>query len=75
MNTDEKIKYLEVAAEIQQGIGYFEAQIKNKKTSIRIMAGNFPDLEAKYLNDIDTYERCIVRLQQRYTTALERCKI
>lgn len=54
------------AIELLDGINSFKNRIGMRKGSLKGFAGTFPNLKAKYLNEIDTFERCIVRLEERY---------
>ena len=60
----------QMCIEILEAIMRFEQQKKHKIESIEGFAGTFPDLRKKYVNDIDTINRCIKRLKQRYNHAL-----
>ena len=55
---------------ILEGIMHFEQRKKHRIESINGFAGTFPELRRKYLNDIDTINRCIKRLEQRYQRVL-----
>lgn len=44
----------------------FRQRRKQKIESINGYAGTFPKLKEKYLNDIDTINKCINKLEQRY---------
>lgn len=59
--------------EILEGIIRFEQRKKHKIESIEGFAGTFPELRKKYVNDIDTINRCIKRLEQRYKRILNGC--
>jgi hypothetical protein len=70
MDTKKEIKKHELCIEILEGISHFQNSIKLKKDSITGIAGTFPELRSKYLDNIDTYKRCIKRLEQRYNKIL-----
>jgi len=57
--------------EILEGIKHFEKKKERKIESINGFAGTFPELRLKYINDIDTINRCIERLVLRYQTILQ----
>jgi hypothetical protein len=59
--------------EILEGIIRFEQRKKHRIESIEGFAGTFPELRKKYVNDIDTINRCIKRLEQRYKRILNGC--
>ena len=56
--------------EILEGIIRFKQRKKHRIESIEGFAGTFPELRKKYVNDIDTINRCIKRLEQRYKRIL-----
>jgi hypothetical protein len=56
----------QVCIEILEGIQYFEQSKKHKIESIEGFAGTFPELRRKYVHEIDIYNRCIKRLEQRH---------
>ena len=66
---------LKMCIEILEGIMYFEQRKKHRIESIEGFAGTFPELRRKYVNDIDTINRCIKRLEQRYKSVLESLNI
>lgn len=63
----------QMCIEILEGIMYFEQRKKHTIESIDGFAGTFPELRRKYVNDIDTINRCIKRLEQRYKRILNEC--
>jgi len=67
MKTKDLIKKHKTCIEILEAIEVFESLIEHKALSIEALNGNFPDLKAKYLHNIDIYKRCINRLNLRYT--------
>lgn len=67
MNRREKIECL---LEIQEAVEYFERKIEFRQKSIVGFAGHFKDIRDKYTNDIDTYEMCIDRLNERFSKQL-----
>ena len=56
----------EKAIEILEAIQSFYRKIKSKQESIEYLGCNFPTLKAKWLNDIDTLEKCIKRISDNY---------
>ena len=73
-NTNELIKKHESCILILEAIQFYNRRISLNEESINGFAGTFPRLKTKYLNDIDTIERCIKRLEQRYNNALNQTK-
>lgn len=63
----------QMCIEILEGIMCFEQRKKHRIESIEGFAGTFPELRKKYVNDIDTINRCIKRLEQRYNRILNGC--
>ncbi len=63
----------QMCIEILEGIICFEQRKKHRIESIEGFAGTFPELRKKYENDIDTINRCIKRLEQRYKRILNGC--
>ena len=59
-------KNLELCTELIGGILYFQRRRKLLTESIETFAGTFPELRAKYINQLDTVNRCIVRMHERY---------
>ena len=58
-----------------EAIETFEAFIKNRSESLNgCYISQFPVLVKKYENEIDTYHRCIKRLEQRYNKQLNKLK-
>ena len=53
-----------------EAIETFQAFIKNRSESLNGYISQFPVLVKKYENEIDTYHRCIERLEQRYNKQL-----
>ena len=70
MNASELISTHEKAIEILEGIKSFSCQIKIRVESVNGFPGTFPDLRKRYLNEIDTKKRCIIRLKERYVKLL-----
>ena len=56
----------QMCIEILKDIMHFEQRKKHKIESIEGFPGTFPKLRRGYVNDIDTINRCIKRLEQRY---------
>jgi len=63
----------QMCIDILEGIMQFEQLKKHRIESIEGFAGTFPELRRKYVNDIDTINRCIKRLEQRYKRVLNGC--
>lgn len=63
----------QMCIEILEGIMHFEQRKKHRIENINGFAGKFPELRKKYVNDIDTINRCIKRLEQRYKRVLNGC--
>lgn len=70
---ESKRKLLEQAIELQYGIESFERKIFNRIKIIDTINQLFSDTELidEYNNDIDTYKRCIKRLEQRFNNILK----
>lgn len=66
MTTIDLIKKHLTSIKILEGIQIFERRKQNKFESINGFAGTFPALRKKMLNEVDTINRCIKRLQSRY---------
>ena len=62
----ETITQHEKCIEILEAIQHFQAMIQHKNDSINGFGGSFKDLRNKYTDNIDTYNRCINRLTERY---------
>ena len=71
MNRREK---LECLLEIQEAVEFFERKIESAEESIDGFIGQFKELRDKYTDRIDTYERCIDRLNQRFSKRLKTLK-
>jgi ABC-type Zn uptake system ZnuABC Zn-binding protein ZnuA len=69
-NVKSKIDKLQTCIEILEAITHFENMIKLKKESINGFSGTFPELRKKYLHNIQIYQKCMIRLIQRYKTIL-----
>ena len=63
----------QMCIEILEGIMHFEQRKKLRIERIEGFGGTFPELRRKYVNDIDTINRCIKRLEQRYNSVLNGC--
>lgn len=63
----------QMCIKILEGIICFKQRKKHRIESIEGFAGTFPELRKKYENDIDTINRCIKRLEQRYKRILNGC--
>jgi len=71
MFTTHHIKQHEVCIEILEGINHFKRMIDSRKESILGFAGTFYDLRIKYTHDIEIYNMCINRLEERYYKIIE----
>jgi len=63
--TKDRLRTHQTIIEILEAIQTFENLIMSKMDSINGFAGTFRELRIKYTHDIDIYERCIVRLNER----------
>lgn len=63
----------QMCIEILEGIMHFEQRKKHRIESIEGFAGTFPELRRRYVNDVDTINRCIKRLEERYKRVLNGC--
>lgn len=68
MNTQEQIERHQMCIQILEAIQHFENVKNHKQESISALGGMLPELRKKYINELDTYNRCIERLNQRYLT-------
>lgn len=66
VNTAKHIKKHEECIKILEAIQDFEKRRAMKIQNIQGFGGTFPRLRAKYVNDVDTINRCIVRLQLKH---------
>lgn len=66
MTTTERIKKHQDCIEILEAIQTFEMLIKSGKENIDGFAGTFPEIRRKYIHNIEIYQMCITRLQERY---------
>ena len=71
-NTQNLIDKHQTLISILESIQHFENMIKMTTDSINSISGMFPDLHKKYTHNIDTYKRCINRLNDRYNYALNK---
>lgn len=71
MNRREKIECL---LEIQEAVEYFERRIEFSQETMDGYGGYFRELRDKYTDRIDTYERCIDRLNERFSKRLNTLK-
>ena len=72
LNENELKDSLQVCIEILDAISYFKKMKQHKVDSINGFQGTFPELRAKYIDNIDTYNRCIERLYKRYNHQLNK---
>jgi hypothetical protein len=70
IDTKELIAKHEKSIAILEGIQHFKSMIKHYNDSINGFGGLFGDLREKYTDKIDTYNRCIERLYNRYNNLL-----
>ena len=70
VNVRSLIEKHQLCIEILEGIKHFENKKKHRIEIIEGFPGTFPRLRRKYINDIDTINRCIKRLEQRYKSVL-----
>ena len=70
INTKTLIDNHQLCIEILEGISHFQSSIRLKKESLNGFAGTFYELRIKYAHNIDIYNRCINRLNQRYNNIL-----
>jgi hypothetical protein len=70
LNTKGLITKYEKSIAILEGIQHFKTMIKHTNNSINGFGGSFRDLREKYMDKIDTYNRCIERLYNRYNNLL-----
>lgn len=72
MTTQELIEKQELGLEILEAIQCYEGRIEEKKSSwYRNVNSHFPALKEQAEHDIDIYERCIVRLKERYLKQMD----
>lgn len=70
-----RLEKLECLLEIQEAIESFERRIEEKKWENEFGAGlHFQSINIKYTDRIDTYERCIDRLNERFSKRLNTLK-
>ena len=70
MKSKELISKHQTCIEVLESVKHFEDRIKHKERSINGFSGNFIWLRVKYQYDIDTYQKCIGRLMERYNNIL-----
>ena len=66
MDINTLIQKQERGMEILVAIKDFQFRIKLNEDSINGFAGTFPTLRKKYINNIDTLERCIERMYIKF---------
>ena len=71
----QNIKRHETCIEILEGISYYKRMISHRWDSINGFPGEFPWLRAKYVHDVDIYQRCIERLTSRFNSMMNQIKI
>ena len=65
---------LETMLKIQDGINQFKLLIEIQLDNVGKHGKAFSFLRKKYLHDIDIYNRCIIRLEERFTKQLNTLK-
>lgn len=70
VDTKTIIDYHERCIEIMEGIQSFQRLIHMVRQNLDTPGAVYPTFVAKYENKIDTWERCIVRLLERYNNAM-----
>jgi hypothetical protein len=63
---EQLIKKHENLIKVLEAIVTFRNRIESTVHNMKVLNGNFPNLINKYYNEIDTYERCINRLLEKY---------
>jgi hypothetical protein len=71
----QNIKRHETCIEILEGINHYKRMISHRWDSINGFPGEFPSLRAKYVHDVDIYQRCIARLSSRFNSMMNQIKI
>lgn len=66
MTIETQIKRHERCLEILQAIQYLKVQKQCKKDSLNGFQGTLPTQRRKLENDIDTLDRCIIKLANKY---------
>jgi hypothetical protein len=69
-STKELIKRQERGLEILEAIHSFERRLDRKKERLSGFEGTFPRLNRIYTNDIDTIEKCIIKLKNSFDTLM-----
>ena len=75
LRTDIQLCKLERLIEILNAIDAFERRIELDRGSIDGFQGTFPSLRAKYLNSIDTREKCIKKMWKLYKKELNQLTV
>jgi hypothetical protein len=75
LRTDVQFCRIERLTEILNAIDAFERRIDLDKGSLDGFPGTFPRLRAKYLNDIDTREKCIEKMWKLYKKELNQLTV
>jgi len=65
---------LETMLKIQDGINQFKLLIEIQLDNLGKHGKDFSFMRKKYLHDIDIYNRCITRLEERFTKQLNTLK-
>ena len=71
INLNHLLKKHEECINILDAIEFFKEKISLRIQAINGFPGTFADLRKKYVNDIDTYKRCISRLYERHERILK----
>jgi hypothetical protein len=66
INGNSLIDKHQMCIEIVEAIMHFQLRKKHLIQSINGFGGSFSELRRKYVNNIDTINRCIKRLEERY---------
>jgi hypothetical protein len=66
------IKHHYTSIEILEAIQYFNVRIDTLQGALQGVALHFPVLVKKYTHQIDIYNRCITRLNERYYRQLQK---
>jgi len=69
-----KTETLETMLQIQEGINQFKLLIEIQLDNVGKHGKDFNFMRKKYLHNIDIYNRCITRLEERFTTQLNTLK-
>ncbi len=65
---------LETMLQIEDGINQFKLLIEIELDNVAKHGKDFQELRKKYVHNIDIYNRCITRLEERFTKQLNTLK-